>query len=174
MFWLIDRIRNHFFAPRYAPYGRRRIQSKPKVRVPMLYAFKCQPCQDCSHHKDHVDTFKVGKTINIKQRLRQYKTIDPDGVLFYTVECRQMDFAEKWLHHILTLNGHHVKQELFKVKGDHLKTFMHMAHDICKLFEDNAQDPEAMVKIAKATKILSESNVRSLQALKIGRATFKI
>jgi hypothetical protein len=95
--------------------------SKPGI----LYAFKIR---DSSHGKS---VYKVGKTINLQQRMRPYRTLHPEGTVLHTIACHDMHVAEKWLHSILKAQGTHIKQELFDVHPDYLKELMICCGALC-------------------------------------------
>lgn len=97
---------------------------RPKGHV--LYAYKLS---------GHKNTFKVGKTVNLKSRSSAYKTLDPMGVVVHTVDCVDIHFAEKLLHMILKKHGHLTKREVFQVPFETLVLAMNnvatMSDKIC-------------------------------------------
>lgn len=84
----------------------------------VLYAFKVLDGDGCEN------TYKVGKSVNLKQRIRSYKTLHPENEVLYHVQCVNMNVAEKWVHDILKAQGKHVSRELFMVDPMYLKTLM--------------------------------------------------
>lgn len=115
----------------------KRVMVKGEKQKGILYAFET-----------NVNRFKVGKTINLKQRVRQYNTVFPDGEVVHTVECDDIHHAEKVLHSLLIMGGYHVKQEIFEVPLPVLKNFM----DIVRVFDKNVVKPSKMSKIDKVLK----------------------
>lgn len=81
---------------RYHPYSRgetKKGQNKlTSTKHGTLYAYKLS---------GHSSTYKVGKTRNLKSREKAYKTLDPNGAIAITVNCKDVDFSEKLLHMIL-------------------------------------------------------------------------
>ncbi len=77
--------------------------------------------------------FKVGKTCNLDQRLRAYRTLIPDGKWFYTIKCTDMHYSEKILHGMLKQRGYHVQREIFRGKGAVIKGLMDLVRQIDRL-----------------------------------------
>ena len=110
-----------------------------------LYAFVLD-------EKDQV--FKVGKSVNIPNRIRSYKSTDykQEGYVYHHVSCDDMDHAERILHNILKLNGHCIKLEMFKVPSKLLKEYMNLTQILCKKLR-TIKDPS---KVAKITHFLDQ------------------
>jgi hypothetical protein len=97
------------------------------------------------------DRFKVGKSSNLQQRIRSYKTIHPEGTVYHTISCSNIDHSEKILHYLLKLHGYHVTQEIFNVPSITLKSYMNLVDSISKIVERNDEKDaiDALVKYAK-------------------------
>ena len=78
----------------------------------VLYAFHCR--SNKGMRKSVTETFKVGKTVNLQQRIRPYRTIFPKGVVHHSVSSRDIDTTERWLHDALKMHGYHVEKEIFE------------------------------------------------------------
>jgi hypothetical protein len=74
--------------------------------------------------------FKVGKTVNLQQRMRPYRTIHPEGKVLHSVTVKDMHKSEKILHEMLKIGGHHVKQEIFNVEPSLLKEYMNLVVEL--------------------------------------------
>ena len=129
---------------RYAPYKRvlkeRRVIEE-KEAVPVLYAFQTHSCVDCDVRDSEI-VFKVGKTINLEQRIRSYRTLNPEGKVLFSIECKDIHSAEKWLHDILRAQGLLVKSEVFKVKPSvliELMTFVSRLNDFFQSRKSNLE-----------------------------------
>lgn len=70
--------------------------------------------------------FKIGKTVNLQSRQRSYKTLYPSGSVYYSVPCSSIHHAERILHDILKMNGHHIQREIFQIDGELLKSYMNV------------------------------------------------
>ena len=70
--------------------------------------------------------FKIGKTVNLKSRQRSYKTLYPSGSVYYSVPCSSIHHAERILHDVLKMNGHHIDREIFEIEGEILKEYMNV------------------------------------------------
>ncbi len=81
--------------------------------------------------------FKVGKTCNLNQRLRAYRTLIPDGQWFYTIECIDMHYSEKILHGLLKQRGYHVQREIFRGKASVIRSLMDLVQQIDRLTVQN-------------------------------------
>jgi hypothetical protein len=90
--------------------------------------------------------FKVGKSINVAQRIRSYKTTQPDGYLLHTVRCDDIDRAEHLLHNLLKLKGHHVTQEIFSLADSMLIAYMNLVTELCRSIQ-RIENPEKLSKI---------------------------
>jgi hypothetical protein len=106
-------------------------------KVGYLYAFHL-----------HGDTYKVGKTVNLDQRVRPYKTVVPKGYVFHRVECVNIDSTEKILHYLLKLSGHHSTKEIFILPGNVLKEYMNIVAALEKTLI-RGDDNKKLSKIAK-------------------------
>lgn len=99
----------------------------------VLYAFECTSGTNT--------LFKVGKTINLKQRIRSYNTLYPDGKVIFSIECKNIHYSERFLHDSLKMNGFHVKQEIFNIDRKLLIEYMKFAAKLNKLlFECNTKN----------------------------------
>lgn len=76
------------------------------------------------------NTFKVGKTKNLEQRLRPYRTIHPRGKVLHKVECNDMHHSERILHEMLKSNGHHVSHEIFQIEGRLLIQYLDLVKEL--------------------------------------------
>jgi hypothetical protein len=103
----------------------------------LLYAFHLQN-----------EMFKVGKTIELKQRIRPYRTVVPHGYTFHTVRCENIDESEKILHSMLKLAGHHYTKEIFTVSGDVLKEYMKFVANLERILI-GSENRQKLVKIAR-------------------------
>jgi hypothetical protein len=118
-------------------------EKKKRVKTDVLYAFECSNCNCCdSGKKKGYKTFKVGKTVDLEQRTRAYRTIFPQGSTFHTVTCLDMHRSERILHEILKMKGFHVKQEIFCLPPDVLKDCM----DLVSLLEKAMQNEKTNLK----------------------------
>jgi T5orf172 domain len=77
--------------------------------------------------------YKVGKTINLDQRLRTYRTLLPGGKWFYTVHVNDMHMSEKILHAMLKMKGRHVEREIFRSDGSSVKNLMELVQQIDRI-----------------------------------------
>jgi len=124
-------------------YGGRTMQQHVKRKslctgtTGFLYAFSLYDGQ-----------IKIGKTVNLTQRFRPYRTLHPDGRIVYTVRCENMDRSERILHDLLKLNDYHVKREIFSVPENILKEYMNMVSLLCNKLV-NGKDVDRLGKIAK-------------------------
>lgn len=110
----------------------------------VLYAFqRSDPAQGNRRY------FKVGKSISVKKRLNSYLTLDPHGTLVYQVSCKDIHFAEKLLHMILTKHGYHHKRELFLIEKRRLIKFMDSAQRLSDYLCEKGDDPDALWKAVK-------------------------
>jgi len=99
-------------------------------KVGIIYAF--QYGDMVKPHENGKAYFKVGKTVNLEHRTRSYRTLHPDGTVYYRVEipnkpvCAKpaVHHAERMLHDMLKLGGYHVKQEIFLIEPEKLKKCM--------------------------------------------------
>jgi hypothetical protein len=94
-----------------------RVKSRHKT---VLYAFHCGAARD----NPRLQRYKVGKTVDLERRIRPYRTIYPQGRVFHSVDCADIDVAERWLHDVLKLSGYHVEKEIFEAPPDVLKATM--------------------------------------------------
>lgn len=101
-----------------------------------LYAFKIRD-----------NTYKVGKTINLQQRIRSYKTIHPTGFVWHTVSCIDIHHSERILHDMLKMGGYHSIQEIFSLPGSTLIVYMNLVAELDKII--NCKDDKQ--KLAKIT-----------------------
>ena len=77
------------------------------------------------------NVYKVGKTVNVVRRTREYTSTNLEGYVVYYVAFDDMDHAERILHNILKLNGHHIEKEVFTVPEDLLKEYMNLVASLC-------------------------------------------
>ena len=98
------------------------------------------------------NVFKVGKSVNVAQRIRSYRTTQPDGYIFHEVSCDDMDHAEVILHNILKLNGHHVKREIFTLPPEMLKGYMNLVSELCSTLRQTKD----VTKVAKMTRFIHQ------------------
>ena len=113
-----------------------------------LYAFQYQDGGTDS-------LFKVGKTCNLDQRLRAYRTLIPDGKWFYTIECIDMHYSEKILHGLLKQRGYHVQREIFRGKPSVVRSLMSLVQQIDRLTVQkiDAPLPDALTSSLKRIKV---------------------
>jgi len=102
----------------------------------------------------HGNTYKVGKTISLSQRIRPYKTVVPNGHVFHTVECVNIDSTEKILHYLLKLTGRHSTKEIFTVPGNILKEYMNLV----AAMEKTLLNDDSVSSLVKITKFLKSHN----------------
>lgn len=138
-------------AKRYHPY--RRPQRVIKAAQPgspdkrhLLYAFKCHSCDHCEDSSTTC-VFKVGKTTNLASRVRAYKTLNPDGYIFHTVECDNIHYAERILHDILKMQKYHLKQEVFQVPPGVLKTTMDLVQNLCQFIHISGKNEDSVKNV---------------------------
>lgn len=98
------------------------------------------------------NVFKVGKSINVRQRIRNYRTTQPDGYILHQVFCDDMDHAEIILHNILKLNGYHVKQEIFTLSPMMLKGYMDLVAALCRTLRQTKD----VTKVSKMTRFIHQ------------------
>ncbi len=96
--------------------------------------------------------FKVGKTCNLDQRLRAYRTLIPDGKWFYTIECTDMHFSEKILHGLLKQRGYHVQREIFRGKDPVVKSLMNLVQQIDRLTVRSKASPRTIDNLTATLK----------------------
>ena len=130
-----------FAVKRYFPYARPVSRPNKKLvpkeeSLPVLYAFESHTCLDCQERK--TVEFKVGKTINLNQRIRAYKTLNPQGKVLFSIPCVDIHSAERWLHDILKARGCLVKSEVFKVDPTVLINLMKFVAAINDFFHSNS------------------------------------
>lgn len=94
--------------------------------------------------------FKVGKTCNLEQRLRPYRSLIPDGEWFHTVECRDMHFSEKMLHGLLKQRGYHVQREIFRGKANVIKSLMNLVQQMDRLVVDKGMSARSIDSLTSA------------------------
>jgi len=116
------------------------IESKPRNKNSKrgeLYAF-------------HIDgnNFKVGKTINLNQRVKSYKTIHPYGTVKHKVMVEDIHHSERILHDLLKMRGFHKTQEIFTVPLETLKVYMNFVEGLTRvvLERDNVSKLRAMTR----------------------------
>lgn len=102
----------------------------------------------------HGNTYKVGKTISLSQRIRPYKTVVPNGHVFHTVECINIDSTEKILHYLLKLTGRHSTKEIFTVPGNILKEYMNLV----AAMEKSLLNDDSVGSLVKISKFLKSHN----------------
>jgi hypothetical protein len=102
---------------RYTPYNKPVRARTPEKKVGYLYAF-------CTRKDENM--YKVGKTIDLKKRIRSHKTTCPDGVVTHSVKCDNIHHAERILHDLLKMKGHHHMKEVFIVSETDLISYMNM------------------------------------------------
>lgn len=123
--WLVRRNNPH------EPKLQRRLKHED-TRPGVLYAFQYSDMGEPGSKANRKKYFKVGKTINLEQRMRAYRTLHPNGIVYHTVTFPNMPLgkmpdvhhAERILHDILRMGGFHVKQEVFLVEPVVLKAHM--------------------------------------------------
>lgn len=93
--------------------------------------------------------FKVGKTRNLIQRLRAYRTLIPNGTWFHTIECKDMHSSEKILHALLKRQGYHVQREIFRGQADTVCSLMDFVKEL-----DQMMDKADRSKIDQVTAFL--------------------
>lgn len=112
---------------------------KKRISRGYLYAF---PVND--------GIFKVGKTIDMKKRMRSYRTLHPDNITLHTIFCEDIHNAEKVLHSILKMQGYHVKQELFHIPSKLLIEYMNIVSNISKRMSRDGKDVAKLSKLNRA------------------------
>lgn len=85
-----------------------------------LYAFKVSR-----------NTYKVGRSSDASKRIKQYKTLHPDGEYLHQVDCKDGISAEKVLHYILRCHGYNVDREIFRINPVVLIQYMDLVKNIC-------------------------------------------
>lgn len=113
----------------------------------VLYAFHCGP----STQNERFQRYKVGKTVDLARRIRPYRTIYPNGQVFYSVACADIDVAERWLHDVLKMSGYHVAREIFEVPPDVMKATMDAVVGLHRFWLVNGKRPGRIRTLAKAT-----------------------
>ena len=93
--------------------------------------------------------FKVGKTINLAQRCKSYRSILPDAEPMYIVSCIDRNRSERMLHNLLRINGAHVQNEIFRIEPAQLHKWMLFASHLGKTAENNESTDKILVKLAK-------------------------
>jgi hypothetical protein len=112
--------RTLFQVIRKSAVQKRRISNVGKAQHQhVLYAF-----ERSDPGKDGKKFYKVGKSINVRQRCKSYHTLDPTGKLIHTVSCHDIHFSEKLLHMILTKHGYKTQKEVFLIKKTDLVNYM--------------------------------------------------
>ena len=102
----------------------------------------------------HRNTYKVGKTINMDQRMRSYRTVYPDGVVFFQVCCENIHHSERILHDLLKMGSYHVKQEIFQINGALLKEYMKI---VCSL-DQTLKNGDTEAKMRKIADFINKLN----------------
>lgn len=118
----------------------------PKPSNQVLYAFRYDA-------KDRT-VYKIGKTGNIKQRLRTYRTVVPNGVLFHVVTCYDMHMAEKILHGALKMHGYHIDKEVFHGPPSTIKELMNLVEELDRVFKEKGAKPRELILVTSALKSL--------------------
>ena len=113
--------------------------AKKRISRGYLYAF---PVND--------GIYKVGKTIDMKKRMRSYRTLHPDNVTLHTIFCEDIHNAEKVLHSMLKMQGYHVKQELFHIPSKLLIEYMNIVSNISKRMSKDGKDAAKLSKFNRA------------------------
>ena len=90
-----------------------------------LYAFEIYP-----------NSYKVGKTVNVSQRVRAYKTIHPQGYVHHQVACGDIHHSERILHDMLKLHGYPNVQEIFEVPGKTIVAYMDFVASLDKVLNE--------------------------------------
>lgn len=100
----------------------------------------------------HIDgnNYKVGKTINLTQRVRSYKTIHPKGSVKHTVKVSDIHHTERILHDLLKMRGCHVTQEIYCLPLETLKIYMNLVAELGRIVMSN----DGGSRIGKAMKML--------------------
>lgn len=83
-----------------------------------LYAFMTERERNGSR------IYKVGKTINLHNRFKEYRRSHQNPEILCTVHCDNIHVAEKWVFDVLKSQGKHVRSELFRVEPVYLKQLM--------------------------------------------------
>lgn len=98
--------------------------------------------------------FKVGKTCNLEQRLRSYRTLLVDGEWFHTIECKDMHFSEKLLHGLLKQKGYHVQREIFRGRGNVIKSVMNLVEQLDRILVNDGTNQQRIDSLTSMLKNL--------------------
>lgn len=60
--------------------------------------------------------YKIGVSVDVRRRVNQLKTAQPDLELLFAIKLRDYKAAEKYLHS--TLSAYRYKREWFNLRGD--------------------------------------------------------
>lgn len=108
------------------------VKGKIPIHVGYLYAFETGK-----------NKFKVGKTIDLRKRIKPYRTLMPNGDFVHTVKCKNLHTCEKILHNLLISNGHHIEKEIFMINEETLINYMNMV----VLLEDNLHNKKGFIQM---------------------------
>lgn len=146
MWWMVSYVTQRLFRLKPAIINRKR-SSIATAEAPkhFLYAI---------NYDVQGKLFKVGKTGNLDQRLRRYRTLVAGGKWFHTIECIDMHMAEKLLHGLLKSNGLHVEREIFRGTGTQIKAMMDLVMQIDRVIHENKSTVAATQRLTDALRKL--------------------
>jgi hypothetical protein len=99
--------------------------------------------------------FKIGKTKDLAQRLRSYRTVMPCSQgWFHTVRVENMHLSEKILHAMLKLKGYHVEREIFSGDGKAIRGLMDLTQQLDRLLSDRSTNARVLHRATDALKRL--------------------
>lgn len=125
----------------------RRTLSNRAATPSVLYAFRCRGEGSTGAI---TETFKVGKTVNLQQRIRPYRTIFPSGTVYHSVPSRDIDTTERWLHDVLKMQGYHVTKEIFQAPPDTVKELMNVVVDLNEAFLRCGKDVQKLRRMGRS------------------------
>ncbi len=123
-----------------------RISGKPNKVVKRdkfkgyLYAFPIP-------YDNKKSVYKVGKSVNVTNRLKAYQTLHPNNKQLHQVQCRDMHNAEKILHALLKMQGAHVQRELFSIDGKVLTEYMNLVQKLCQKTSLSVSDMQKLNRV---------------------------
>ena len=148
MWWFVQ------FVTRFSGWGgtatkahRKHAGNRAKSGSHYLYAFRY-------HDGGKEALFKVGKTCNLVQRLRAYRTLIPDGTWFHTVECKDMHVSEKILHAMLKRQGYHVEREIFRGNSDVVRSLMDLVREMDRIIYHNGNTSKTIDDVTEFLKCI--------------------